>query len=90
MRGYPTFFPGKCPFQQAIQTFETANFDVVTCGQIPPNPAELLMHDRFRKFIQWASERYDMVIIDTPPILAVTDAALVGSLAAIDTIGGAL
>lgn len=80
--GLSNVLSGKVSFQQAIQTYETANFDVVTCGQIPPNPAELLMHDRFRKFIQWASERYDMVIIDTPPILAVTDAALVGSLAA--------
>lgn len=80
--GLSEVLSGKVSFQQAIQTYEAAKLDVVTCGQVPPNPSELLMHDRFRQFIQWASERYDMVIIDTPPVLAVTDAAVVGRLAA--------
>ncbi|MCU6670219.1 polysaccharide biosynthesis tyrosine autokinase [Enterobacteriaceae bacterium H4N4] len=73
---------GKVEFQQAVQTYASGKFDVVTCGQNPPNPAELLMHSRFREFMRWASEHYDMVIVDTPPILAVTDAALVGEIAA--------
>lgn len=80
--GLSDVLSGKASFREAIQTYAAGHFDVVTCGQAPPNPSELLMHDRFKKFMQWASERYDMVIIDTPPILAVTDAALVGSLAA--------
>jgi tyrosine-protein kinase Etk/Wzc len=73
---------GKVAFDDAVQTYTSGNFDVVTCGQYPPNPSELLMHGRFREFMAWASERYDMVIVDTPPILAVTDAAVVGSVAA--------
>lgn len=44
----------------------------------PPNPAELLMHSRFKLLIEWASSQYDIVLIDTPPILAVTDAAIIG------------
>ncbi|EMO7771604.1 tyrosine-protein kinase, partial [Klebsiella pneumoniae] len=47
----------------------------------PPNPAELLMHPRFEKLLAWASAKYDLVIIDTPPILAVTDAAIIGRYA---------
>lgn len=53
-------------------------FDLVPRGQVPPNPSELLMSERFGELVQWASANYDMVLIDTPPILAVTDAAIVG------------
>lgn len=80
--GLSDVLSGRVTFQQAVQTYAASGIDVVTCGQVPPNPSELLMHDRFKKFMQWASEQYDMVIVDTPPILAVTDAALVGSIAA--------
>lgn len=48
---------------------------------VPPNPAELLMHSRFSDLVQWASQHYDLVIMDTPPILAVTDAAIIGNYA---------
>ena len=57
------------------------NLDVVTRGQVPPNPSELLMHPRFNEFLNWASDQYDFVIIDTPPVLAVTDPSIVGALA---------
>ncbi|KNC09868.1 tyrosine protein kinase [Klebsiella sp. RIT-PI-d] len=57
------------------------NFDLVPRGQVPPNPSELLMSDRFGELISWASENYDLVLIDTPPILAVTDAAVVARYA---------
>lgn len=48
-------------------------------GDIPPNPAELLMQSRFEDLIKSLSSEYDLVIVDTPPILAVTDAALVAT-----------
>lgn len=54
------------------------DFDFISRGQIPPNPSELLLHKRFEEFLQWASKNYDLVIIDTAPILAVTDAAIIG------------
>ncbi|MFY3758405.1 tyrosine-protein kinase, partial [Escherichia coli] len=53
-------------------------FDFISRGQIPPNPSELLMHRRFEEVLKWASENYDLVLVDTPPILAVTDAAIIG------------
>ncbi|HBQ2641419.1 TPA: tyrosine-protein kinase, partial [Klebsiella pneumoniae] len=50
-------------------------------GMVPPNPSELLMNSRFGELIEWANRNYDLVILDTPPILAVTDAAIVGRYA---------
>ncbi len=48
-------------------------------GDIPPNPSELLMHPRFAQLLKVVADQYDLVIVDTPPILAVTDAALVAA-----------
>jgi tyrosine-protein kinase Etk/Wzc len=51
--------------------------EVVSTGKLPPNPSELLGTQGFRAFLAEASGRYDLVLIDVPPILAVTDAALI-------------
>jgi len=55
--------------------------EVIPTGTLPPNPAELIMHERTQQLLRGLSEKYDYVIIDTPPILAVTDAALIGRVA---------
>ncbi len=54
---------------------------LVPTGTMPPNPAELLMHDRFQELMHVLEERYDDVIIDSPPILAVTDSTIIGQVA---------
>jgi tyrosine-protein kinase Etk/Wzc len=54
------------------------NFDYVATGELPPNPAELLLHPRFEQFLKDMEAKYDRVIIDSPPVMAVTDAAIVG------------
>jgi len=77
-KGLSDILSNKINFNDAIQPFSKAGFDVITRGMVPPNPSELLMHERFKQLLTWASEHYDMVIIDTPPILAVTDAAIIG------------
>ena len=56
---------------------------VVSAGAIPPNPSELLMHKRFGTLLQELAEHFDHVIIDSPPVLAVTDPALVSRLAGV-------
>jgi tyrosine-protein kinase Etk/Wzc len=61
----------------------TTNLHVLTQGQIPPNPSELLMSAHFRELIEEAAKTYDLVVIDTPPILAVTDAAIIGRLSGV-------
>ena len=50
---------------------------VLTGGPIPPNPAELVGSKRMKRLIDEASEQFDLVLIDTPPIIAVTDAAII-------------
>ena len=47
-------------------------------GKIPPNPSELLMHANFTTLLETLRPRYDLIIVDTPPVLAVTDAAVIG------------
>jgi len=49
---------------------------VVTCGPLPPNPAELLHTQQFSRFLEEAASQYDRVIFDSPPLRAVTDAAI--------------
>ncbi|HFQ4922316.1 TPA: polysaccharide biosynthesis tyrosine autokinase [Vibrio vulnificus] len=79
--GLSDLLAGKIDTATAVQRTEVGNLDILTRGQVPPNPSELLMHPRFKQLVEWASEHYDLVIIDTPPVLAVTDPSIVGSLA---------
>jgi tyrosine-protein kinase Etk/Wzc len=64
--------------EKAVRNTTVQGMDFIPRGQIPPNPSELLMSSRFKDLIEWASKNYDIVLIDTPPILAVTDAAIIG------------
>lgn len=80
-KGLSDILSGKSDINGAVRTIEQANFDYISRGALPPNPAELLMHRRFGELLNWASERYDIVVLDTPPILAVTDAAIIGNYA---------
>ncbi|CAH1565106.1 protein-tyrosine kinase Wzc [Vibrio owensii] len=79
--GLSDHLSGKVTADDIIKETSIENLDVVTRGQVPPNPSELLMHPRFKDFIEAMSEKYDLVIIDTPPVLAVTDPSIVGALA---------
>ncbi|WP_392560642.1 polysaccharide biosynthesis tyrosine autokinase [Orbus mooreae] len=58
-----------------------SSLDFIPRGVVPPNPSELLMHPRLAELLEWASQEYDMVLIDTPPVLAVTDACIVSQYA---------
>lgn len=68
----------RCDFNTAVRTTEIEGFHFIPRGQIPPNPSELLMHPNFTAFLEEAGQQFDLVILDTPPLLAVTDAAIVG------------
>lgn len=56
------------------------NLSLVPSGPVPPNPAELLASRRMREFLEAAQERYDLVILDSPPVLAVSDVCAVAPL----------
>jgi tyrosine-protein kinase Etk/Wzc len=79
--GLSDFLSGKIGQETVIKPTKVNNLDVITRGQVPPNPSELLMHPRFIEFVEKASQEYDLVIIDTPPVLAVTDPSIVGAIA---------
>ncbi|HCQ7021473.1 TPA: polysaccharide biosynthesis tyrosine autokinase [Klebsiella pneumoniae] len=77
--GLSEYLSGKIKLEDTIKHLGSEGFDFISRGMAPPNPAELLMHRRFGELIKWVSQAYDMVIIDTPAILAVTDAAIIGN-----------
>ena len=58
------------------------NLDVIACGIYLPNPSELLMSEAFKNLLNELENHYDLIVIDTPPVLAVTDASIVGRYAA--------
>lgn len=55
------------------------NLSVITCGPVPPNPSELLNSNRMAELIEDMKEQYDLVIFDSPPLLAVTDAQILST-----------
>lgn len=78
-KGLSDILSGKMTVERAIQPLSMAGFDFIARGAVPPNPAELLMHKNFDALLSWASQNYEIVVLDTPPILAVTDAAIIGN-----------
>jgi tyrosine-protein kinase Etk/Wzc len=81
-QGLSSVLEGDVEWQEAIQRVEKGGFDVLTCGPQPSHPVELLMSERFKNMMSEIDKRYDIVIVDTPPVLAVTDALLVARAAA--------
>ncbi|MEH9071750.1 polysaccharide biosynthesis tyrosine autokinase [Klebsiella pneumoniae] len=79
--GLSNYLSGKLGLEATLKKIPEAGFDFISCGVVPPNPTELLMHRRMEEMLKWASQNYDLVILDTPPILAVTDAAIIGHYA---------
>jgi len=79
--GLSDILSGKSEIVDMIKKTKIEGMDIISRGDIPPNPSELLMHHNFKLLLNYASIHYDLVIVDTPPILAVTDAAIVGRLA---------
>ena len=69
---------GEADLQAAIHTDSKTGLDFIGTGSRPPNPAELLESNSFLDLLSVLSEQYDLIIVDAPPILAVTDAAIIG------------
>ena len=78
--GLSELITGEVDIKSAVRNTGFENVDVLTTGNMPPNPSELLMHENFEKYLGEFSKDYDLVLIDTPPLLAVTDAAVIGRL----------
>lgn len=72
---------GDTTFENSMHKTKVSRLDILTAGVVPPNPSELLLHERFYEALVYFSAKYDIVLVDSPPILAVTDAAIIGRLA---------
>lgn len=77
--GLTTALIGRADIADVIQRWGTSGLDVITSGAIPPNPAELLQSRAMTLVLAELQRRYDVIIIDAPPLLPVTDAALIAS-----------
>ena len=76
-QGLSTILSGQASVENVVRNSIVPGLDYIARGEVPPNPSELLLHSNFEKLVHWARENYDTVLIDTPPILAVTDAAII-------------
>ena len=65
---------------EAVNKTDESNLYVLSSGPIPPNPSELLGSKAMHHFMEQAQEEFDLIIFDTPPVLAVTDAQILGNL----------
>ncbi|HUR81037.1 MAG TPA: polysaccharide biosynthesis tyrosine autokinase [Thermoanaerobaculia bacterium] len=79
--GLVNYLAANIPLDDVIQPTEVPNLSVVLSGPIPPNPSELLASDRMKHLIAEMRAKYAYVIFDSPPVLAVTDAIVLGAAA---------
>lgn len=77
--GLASVVAGEASPEHAIQETEVPNLSVMACGPRPDNPSELLTSPEFESLIKVLREQYDFVLIDTPPVLAVTDPGIVSA-----------
>jgi capsular exopolysaccharide synthesis family protein len=79
--GVSTLILGNSTIDEAIKHTDIPNLDVLPCGPVPPNPSELLHTKRFAQVLKDCRNRYERIILDSPPTSAVTDPAVLGNLA---------
>lgn len=80
LTGLSNVLIGESPLEQAVETSGVDFLDVLSCGPIPPNPSELLASRRMKEVLEHAKTLYDFIILDTPPVLAVTDAKVIANI----------
>jgi capsular exopolysaccharide synthesis family protein len=79
-RGLSTYLSRNVHIDDCIQKLPIANLSLLPCGAIPPNPAEMISSLKMRELLQTLRERYDHIIIDSPPLLKVTDPVILSTL----------
>jgi len=73
-RGITNVLVGDASLDDVIKSTEVPNLYLLPCGATPPNPAELLLTNRFKSVLDELEKRFDRILLDSPPMLAVTDA----------------
>ena len=78
--GLCNYLIGEIELESIIKSTQVPNLSVVTCGNIPPNPSEIMQSAVMGKFCDTVRERFDIVIFDTPPSMTVTDAIVLSGI----------
>jgi protein-tyrosine kinase len=78
-KGLSNLLAENLALEEVIKTTDIQNFDMITSGPIPPNPAEILSSDKMKNFIEQIISQYDMVLLDCPPVLSLADASILSS-----------
>ncbi|MGQ9896340.1 MAG: GumC family protein [Acidobacteriota bacterium] len=79
--GLSRYLSGQCKIGDIFTPSPIPYLTLITCGQMPPNPAELLGSQRMRSLLAYAVEKFDYVILDTPPMLSFADATILAAMA---------
>ena len=79
-RGLSTYLSREVPLDLVIQKLPIANLSLIPCGPIPPNPAELIISEKMKDMIKALGERYDHILIDSPPLINVTDPVILSTM----------
>ena len=78
--GFSDYFFGQVSYEEIIHKSELTNLYYITAGTIPPNPSELLSSDHMEEFLEKLKMDFDLIVIDSPPIIAVTDSEIISRL----------
>ncbi len=78
--GVTSILLGDTETEDAIKSTEVPNLYVMPCGPTPPNPAEICQSDKFKLLLDELNERFDRVLMDSPPVIVVTDAVVLSTL----------
>jgi succinoglycan biosynthesis transport protein ExoP len=79
-RGLSNYLSSHAPLDDLIVKLPVPNLSVITCGPIPPNPAELISSDRMKELLRALSRQFDHILIDSPPLISVTDPIILSTM----------
>jgi capsular exopolysaccharide synthesis family protein len=79
-QGLSTYLSREVPLDQLIQKLPIANLSLLPCGPVPPNPAELIISEKMKDMLQELAGRYDHILIDSPPLINVTDPVILSTM----------
>jgi len=84
--GLSELLSGQADLQKVLHKTPVANLDVITRGKSPTNPSEILSSNQFKELLEQLQTQYDHIIIDTPPVLAVTDGIIISQYTGVNLI----
>lgn len=79
-RGLSTYLSSNVPIEAVTFDLPIPNLTLMPCGPVPPNPAELIASERMKELIRTAGEQFDHILIDSPPLMNVTDPAILSTM----------